>query len=299
MRRGLHQRDMSDVWLKGGIGVFVTLFTLLCFYPFFYIVINSLSSAKAVRSGVFLYPKEWDLSSYVNFFKRNDIGQAFFISVARTVSGTLITLLCSSLLGYVFSQRKMLFRAFFYRLVICTMYISAGLIPWYLTMRMYNLRDSFLLYILPGAVSAYYMVLLKTYFEQLPASLEESASLEGAGVFTIFFRIVLPLSTPILATIAVYAAVGQWNAWQDAYFLVNNKNLRPVQLMLYNYLNEAERIASAMRSGAQAGENMRDAISPETVRMTIIVITVFPILTVYPMVQKYFTKGIMIGAIKG
>ena len=295
----IREQDISGLFLKIFFCIIIFVFAFLCFYPFYFIIINSISSSDAVSHGVYLWPKDLELISYQKFFQRPDIGQAYMISVARTGAGTAVTVFCCSMLGFLFTKQYMFIRTFLYRLVISTMYVSAGLIPWYLIMRLYHMQNNFLLYIMPTAVNAFYVVLLKTYFEQLPSSLEESAEIDGAGFFVIFFRIILPLSTPILATIAVYAAVNQWNSWQDAYFLVTNRTLKPLQLVLYNYLSEAERIAANMRAGGVAGEHLRYAISPETVRLTAIVVTVLPVLMVYPILQKYFTKGIMIGAVKG
>jgi len=294
-----NKRDVSDIVLKVISGIFVSVFTFLCFYPFYFIVINSISGSRAVSQGVYILPRDLDFKSFTTFFSRPDLGQAFFISIARSGIGTLLTVFCCSLLGFLFTKREMFLRAALYRLLIFTMYIGAGLIPWFLTMRSYGLQNNFLLYILPSAVNAFYVILLKTYFEQLPISLEESAELDGAGFFVIFTRIIMPLSTPILATIAVYSAVGQWNAWQDTLFLVRDRNLRPLQFVLYNYLNEAEKIAQQMRGGMTNVDQTRFVISPETVRMTAIVVTVFPVMLVYPFLQKYFAKGIMIGAVKG
>jgi ABC-type glycerol-3-phosphate transport system permease component len=178
------------------------------------------------------------------------------------------------------------------------MYLNAGLIPWYLVMRLYKLNNSFFLYIIPSAIVAYYVVLLKTYIEQLPQSLEESAKLDGAGYLTIFIKIIFPLSTPIIATIAVFASVGQWNTWYDNYFLVQNPQLRTLQLILYDYLNEANAIAQASIEDINRGMAVTE-LTPTSVRMTITMVATLPILFVYPRMQRYFIKGIMMGAVKG
>ena len=277
--------------------MFCIFFAIICIYPFYYIIINSVSGATAVLKGVYFWPQDLTFINYQKFFEGSDIVQAFFISVLRTALGTALTIACCSFLAYLFTKKEMLFRTFLYRALVCTMYLSAGLIPWYITMRTYHLQNSFLLYVLPSAINAYYIVLLKTYFEQLPAELEESAMLDGAGLFTIFGRIIIPLSKPIIATVSLFSAVTQWNSWQDAYFLVTERSLKPLQLVLYNYLNEAERLAQSMRSGATA--SVAKMLSPESIRMAAIVITVIPILLVYPSLQKFFAKGIMMGAVKG
>lgn len=280
--------------------IIISLFTLMCIYPFYYVIIYSISDpVKASLEGVFLLPRDLNFITYQNFFKRGDLAGAYFISVSRTVIGTVLCVVFSSMFAYLVTKKEMPGRKFVYRFVIITMYMNAGLIPWYLTMKAYHLRNSFLLYIIPFAINAFYMILVKTFIEQLPASMEESASLDGAGFFTIFFRIIMPLTKPIVATIAVYCAVGIWNAWQDNYFLVSNPRLQTVQMILYNYLNNAQSIAMSMKNAPVTGKTAPPVLTPQSVQMTMIVLSVVPILMVYPFLQKHFTKGIMLGAIKG
>lgn len=280
--------------------VIVTIFTLACFYPFFYVLISSLSDPKAVSQGVFLWPVRPTLTTYKQIFAKGDVPNAFLVSTARTVVGTLLCVLASSFFAYLVTKKEMLFRRFFYRLVIITMYFSAGLIPWYITMKMFGLKNSFLLYVLPGAVNAFYIILVKTFLEQLPPSLEESAALDGAGIFTIYRRIILPLSKPILATIAVYCAVAQWNSWTDNFFLVTNPKLQTLQLILYNYLSQAQVLANSMKNSlGMAGTIKLDSITPQSIQLAITIVSVIPIMVVYPFLQKQFAKGIMMGAIKG
>lgn len=279
----------------------MTLFALICIYPFYYMLIYSLSDPSQVARGVYFFPLGFDASSYTNLLKQDDLINAYFISVARTVCGTLICIFSTSLLAYLVTKKQMFLRKFVYRYVIITMYMNAGLIPWYVTLKSYGLKDSFLLYILPGAVNAFYMILVKTYIEQLPASLEESAEIDGAGFFTVYMRIILPLCKPIIATIAVYAAVGNWNAWMDNYFLVRSAKLQTLQVILYKYLKDAQSLADSMRTGNTLADTPMEttALTPENIRMTITIMSVVPIMAVYPFLQKYFIKGIMIGAIKG
>jgi ABC-type glycerol-3-phosphate transport system permease component len=179
------------------------------------------------------------------------------------------------------------------------MYFNPGLIPWYLTMKAYHLNNNFLLYIIPSAISAYYVVLLKTFFEQMSPSLEESAKLDGAGIFTVFLKIVFPLSKSIVATIAVFASLGQWNEWFSNYILVSDPKLQTLQLILYNYLNEASAIARRMMENKSNTSDVKRKITPTAIRMTITMVVTIPILFVYPFMQKYFVKGIMLGAVKG
>ena len=182
-------------------------------------------------------------------------------------------------------------------LVIC-MYVSGGLIPSYLTIKYVGLMNTFWVYIIPWAVNAYNVILVKTFVEQLPASVEESATLDGAGVFTIMFRIILPMSLPILATIAVYSSVAQWNSWFDNHlYTAMDEDLTTLQYMLYNYLNQAERLSQLLSEGQNI--NSEQMLTPKGVRMTVTMITVVPVICIYPFLQRYFVKGIMIGAVKG
>ena len=176
------------------------------------------------------------------------------------------------------------------------MYVNAGLIPWYITMKGLGLKNNYLLYILPFAISAFYVVLYKTYVEQIPPALEESAQIDGASYFKSFIRIIFPVSKPIVATITIFSAVSQWNSWQDNLYLVNNKNLITLQLLLYNYLNSNTASGLASRISQVSS---RSTITPVAIKMTICMITAIPIIIVYPVMQKYFVKGIMLGAVKG
>jgi putative aldouronate transport system permease protein len=274
------------------------LLILLSIYPIWYIFITSVSLDS--ESAHFFLPGGFTLEHYAQVFRMEGVLPAILISVLRTLAGTGLTVLSCMLLGYLFSKPEMPFRKAMYRALIVTMYVSGGLIPSYLVMRAYGLQNNFLVYILPMAVSAYYVVLIKTFVEQLPAAVEESAKLDGAGTMTIFFRIILPMSLPIIATIAVYAAVAQWNSWFDNHiYTFTEKRLLTLQYLLYTYLKQAEVLAKQIATSPDASEHLVAALTPKSVRMTITMITVLPVLCIYPFLQRYFVKGIMIGAVKG
>lgn len=284
--------------------IFVILFAIICVYPFYYIAIYSISDPTLVKRGIFLLPKGFSLVTYASIFARGDILKALTISTLRTVIGTAITIMCTFFLSFLVTRKEMWGRKFIYRYAVLTMYFSAGLLPWYITMKLYNLDNTFLLYVIPGAINAYYMILMKTYIEQIPDSLEEAAEMEGAGLIALLFKIIMPLSKPIIATCVVYCAVGQWNSWQDNFFLVSNKNLTTLQLILQNYINESDKIAKLIQSANNAGSmssaaNAAKAVSSQSIRMTVIMMVTLPVMLVYPFAQKYFTKGIMMGAVKG
>ncbi|AZN43927.1 carbohydrate ABC transporter permease [Paenibacillus albus] len=277
----------------------LTLFSLLCIYPFYYIFIYSISDSQEAMTGVTLLPKSFTLISYTKVFQFDGILNATFISVARTVIGTLLTTFLCSLFAYLMTVQQFPMRKFFYRFLVITLYFNAGLIPWYLLMKQLHFNDSFLLYVVPGAINVFYIILIKTYIEQLPKSLEESAKIDGAGYFTIYAKIIIPISTSILATIAVFTAVDQWNNWFDNYILVSDKHLQTLQYELYRYVTQASTLARQSGMEINRGGAAQQFMTPQTVRMTITMVVTLPILCVYPFMQRYFVKGIMMGAIKG
>ena len=280
--------------------VMVVLFScifFICMYPFYYIFIASISDPDVLQKTTLTwYPLKPTLANYKQILRLDGIPLSFAISLLRTVIGTTITLYFTSILAFTLTKDKLPGRNFFYKIAIISMYINAGLIPWYLTMRNLGLKDSFLAYILPTAVSAYSMILIKTYMESVGNDIQESAMIDGAGYYKIFWSIMLPVCKPVLAAIIVFTAVGQWNSWTDNLLLVNNLNLKTLQLVLLDYLNQATNIANNARNGGTVSGN---AISPFAIRMTITMVVTFPILLVYPFMQKYFINGIMVGAIKG
>lgn len=277
--------------------LFFVCIIILCAYPLWYVLVQSLSGEIVSGEGV-VWPYKFTLRNYQQVMQLKGLSGAFKISALRTIIGCVVTVLCCMLLGYLFSKKEMPYRKLLYRMLVICMYVSGGLIPNYLTVKYMGLMNTFWVYIIPWAVNAYNVILVKTFIEQLPASVEESAMLDGAGVFTILFRIVLPMSLPILATIAVYSSVAQWNSWFDNHiYTALDENLTTLQYMLYNYLNQAERLSQLLAEGKNL--NSDQMLTPKGVRMTVTMITVIPVLCIYPFLQRYFVKGIMIGAVKG
>lgn len=280
------------------------LFTLLCIYPFYYLIINTISANDMSANGFINFlPQKLHIRNYIEVLKLRGLSQAAVISVLRTAIGTFCTVLASAFIGFMFTQQKMWKRKFWYRFLIVTMYFNAGLIPVFITMRIIGLTDSFWVYVIPVIVQPFNIILVKTYIESIPPSLQEAAEIDGAGIFTIFFRIMLPLSRPILATIAIFAAVGQWNSFQDTLIYVTNQKLYSLQYVLYQYINQANALAQLIRNSTNMSNDVMMALAtkqtPTSVRMTVSVIVVIPILFVYPIFQRYFVKGIMIGSVKG
>ena len=283
------------------LGLFFTLFTLICIYPFYYLIINTISANDISANGqIMFWPKGIHLQNYVDVFKIPDLASAAIVSLARTVLGTLGAVLGAAYLGFMFTQQKVWARTFWYRFTIITMYFNAGLIPWYITMRNLHLTNNFLAYVLPAIVQPFNIILVKTYMESIPLALQEAAEIDGASVMKIFMKIMLPLAKPIMATIAIFAAVGQWNSFQDTLILMTKPALYTLQFLLYQYINQASSLAAMIKNGTVVStSSLATMQTPTSIRMTVSVVVILPILMVYPFFQKYFVKGIMIGSVKG
>ena len=230
----------------------------------------------------------------------NDLGNAFLVSVSRTIIGTFLMVLASALAGYLVTKQEMWHRKLWYRFLVITMYFNAGIIPVYLNFLMLGLTDNYLVYILPGIVAPYNIILVKTYIESIPAELEESAYIDGAGFMTVFRRIVFPLCKPILATITIFGAVGHWNSFTDSLiYMQNSPKLYTLQHRLYVYLNSSSNLDSIMNNTTAATAAMQQQMNMKVIKYTVSMVTIIPILLVYPFLQRYFEKGIMLGAVKG
>lgn len=283
---------------------FFTVFTISCIFPFYYIFINTISDNELVKSGaITLLPKGLTIANYVQMGKVNDLWSSVFITFARTVLGTALMVFTSAFAGYLVTKQEMWHRKFWYRFLVVTMYFNAGLIPWYLNMAMLGLTDNFLAYIIPGIVSPYNIILVKTYVESIPAEIEESAFMDGAGYWKIFYKIIWPLSLPILATIAIFGAVGHWNSFQDSLILnANSPQLYTLQHRLYIYLNQSSNLGALVSgpgSTASDAAALAGQMNTKILQYTISMVTIIPILCVYPFMQRYFVKGLMLGAVKG
>lgn len=276
------------------------LFAFICVYPFYYIFINTISDNKLSEKGAVIWlPKGIHFQNYIDAFRIPDIANAAFISVARTVVGTTLAVIVSAFLGYMFTSKTLWKKRFWYRFVVVTMYFNAGIIPWYLTMMNLRLTNNFLGYILPAIVSPFYIILTKTYIESLPQELREAAEVDGAGILKVFWKIILPLSKPIMSTIAIFAAVAQWNSFQDTLLLMTRENLYTLQFILYRYLQSSNSLSAIVNATSGAASMLARAQTQTSIRMTVTIIVALPILLVYPFFQRYFVKGVMIGAVKG
>ena len=299
----MHRLTWQDVIFNICNYGFFSIFTLSCIFPFYYIFINTISKRSYVASGqITLWPKGINLQNYIDILKVNDIFQAFSVSLARTILGTALMVAATGLIGYLVTKQEMWHRKIWYRFIVITMYFNAGIIPWYMNMSMLGLTDSFAAYIIPGIVAPYNIILVKTYIESIPSELEESAFMDGAGFLVVFTKIIWPLSKPILATIAIFGAVGHWNSFTDSLILMQgNPELFTLQHLLYNYLNSGSNLEGIMSSGntTALGNLMENMVNGKVIKYTVSMVAIIPILLVYPFMQRYFEKGIMLGAVKG
>ena len=306
------KRSAGDWVFEIAVIVFFSLFTFICIFPFYYLLINTVSDNDLVTGGrVNFYPMLKNaegqavfgiqLENYLALLKVQDMGSSLLVTVVRTLLGTALMVFTSAWAGYLVTKQKMWKRSFWYRFLVITMYFNAGLVPWYMNMLMMGLTDNFLAYIIPGMVAPYNIILVKTYIESIPSSLEESAVIDGASTLKVWVKIILPLSVPILATIAIFGAVSNWNSFQDSLLLMNNRpDLYTLQHRLYIYLNSSSNLGAMMSQGGtvseQAAANM---LNQRVIQYTVSMVSIIPILLVYPFMQRYFVKGIMLGAVKG
>lgn len=290
-------------WIKEEIaynlvaGLFFIIIAFICAYPFYYLLICTISDNHLVEAGAITWrPINIHFKNYLKVLSVDNLGSSAILTVTRTVVGTALSLIVTSYAAYFFTKEEMWGRKIWYRMCVATMYFSAGMIPIYLNNKMLGLINTFWIYVIPGMMSVYNMILIKTSMEAMPPDLEESAYLDGAGYLTRFIRIVLPLQKPILATVALFSAVGHWNDFFTTKLYITNTKLYTMQFLLHELLNQ---IASASQQITMDNAEMANQITPTGIRLTLTAFVVIPVMCIYPFVQKYFVKGIMMGAVKG
>jgi putative aldouronate transport system permease protein len=272
---------------------------IITLYPFYYVLILSFNNGlDAMRGGIYLWPREFTLDNYKMFLNDQTWSTALIVTVMRTVIGTILSLFFTCLVAYGLSFEKLLFRRFYMLLVIICMYFSGGLIPYYMTLKYIGLLNNFMVYIIPTLINFFFVLVAISFFQDIPKEMRESAMLDGASEITILTRIILPVSTPLLATIALFIGVGHWNSWFDSAFFVNDENLRTLGYLMMEIINKSQISASTGGTAALAAASNQSTTST-SVQMTAVIIAIAPIICVYPFLQKYFVKGIMIGSVKG
>ncbi|MDR1538743.1 MAG: carbohydrate ABC transporter permease [Clostridiales bacterium] len=275
--------------------IIITLLCMTCILPFIHLAAKSVSSNTAVLSKkVFLWPKGFTLSAYQAIFRDGQLTRSMFYSVEVTVLFTIIGMIATTCAAYPLSVKRLRGRSAFSLIILFTLYFTAGLIPEYLLLQQLGILNTMWALVLPLAFSPYNMLIMKSFLEAtIPDSLEEAAFLDGANHFQILLKIILPLSKPILATLSLFYAVGRWNAYADAKYYITKKALQPIQYMLYNMILNSSSDAISLSESAAATS------TPEVLQSATVMFATLPIICIYPFVQKYFVKGVMIGAVKG
>lgn len=276
--------------------IFMILFVIITLYP----VLNTLAIAfndgtDALRGGIYLWPRKWTLKNFMTVLQKDNLLIGAVVTVARTVIGTLFALAANAILAFIVSRKRFLFRKQLSLFWVITMYVNGGMIPVFLLYKGLGLTNSFWVYVIPGMVSAFNMLVIRTYMNGIPDSLEESAQLDGAGYTTIFLKIISPLCKPVYATIALFVAVGQWNSWFDA-MLYNrmSSNLTTLQYELMKLLSSVTNQGGSLESM----KNAAGAVTPTSIRAAATILTMLPIICIYPFLQKYFVAGLTLGGVK-
>lgn len=273
--------------------IFMIFFIAIIALPLWNIVALSFNDAgDSIKGGIYFFPREFSLESYMTVFEDKQIYKAFIISVAKTIVGVVLHTLFTSIVAYGISKRNLMGRGIYIKMGVMTMFVSGGMIPTFLLFKQLGLLNSFWVYIIPVLFSFYDMVILMNFFRGIPEALEESASIDGANPLTIFVRIILPLSLPVLATIALFHGVYQWNDYMTANIYVDNRALYPLQMLLYRIVSE--NLSPAVATGTNVVRNT----TSQSMQLATMVVTTVPVVVAYPFLQKYFIQGMTLGSVK-
>ncbi len=278
--------------------VSVAIVFLVCFYPFYLSIVLAFNQGRdALLGGIYLWPRKPTVENFAKILHDPEWMNALAITALRTVIGTVVTVLLTSLVSYGLSSRELKFRKFYLGLTIFALYFSGGIIPYFAVLRAFGLINNFLVYVIPGAVNLFFVLVSISFFQSIPKELAESARIDGAAELRIFTQIILQISKPLLATIAIFTAVGQWNSWYDTAFLTQDKSLHTMGYMLMSIINQDT--MTQMTAVSAAASTANQAITNLSLQLAAMVVAVGPILIVYPYFQKYFITGLTLGSVKG
>ncbi len=277
-------------------GIFMIAFVVITLYP----VLNTLAislndGTDALRGGIYLVPRVFTTKNYVTVLQKDNLITGAIVTVARTIIGTLLALVTNAILAFIVSRKNFIFAKQISLFWVITMYVNGGLIPTFLLFKALGLTNSFAVYVIPGMVSAFNMLVIRTYMKGIPDSLEESAQLDGAGYTTIFLKIISPLCKPVYATVALFVAVGQWNSWFDA--MLYNRMSNDLTTLQYELMKLLSSVTNQSAS-AESMKNSNGTVTPTSVRAAATIITMLPIICIYPFLQKYFVTGLTLGGVK-
>ncbi len=290
------RRPVSDVIFEIFVVLFLTIFVIVTLYPVINTVALSFNDGiDAVRGGIYLWPRKFSMKNYQTVFAMQNIWVGARVTVLRTIVATFTSLFANALLAFVVSRKRFLFKSQLSLFWVITMYVNGGMIPIFLLYKNLGLTGTFHVYWIPGMISAFNMLVMRTYMEGIPESLEESAQLDGAGYWTIFKDIISPLSKPVYATVALFIAVWQWNSWFDA--MLYNRMKTEYTTLQYELMKLLSSVMQQSGS-ADSAKNSANTITPITIRAAVTVATMLPIILLYPFLQRYFVTGLTIGGVK-
>jgi len=295
------KESVPDRIFLTAIHLLFALVIVVCVYPLYYCIVISLNEGQdALRAGIYFWPRMFTLDNYRAVFKDSLILDAYFITVMRTVVGTIAVVLFNAIFAYALSRNELKFRKVYIYIGMFTMYFWGGIIPLYILLRTIGLLNSFWVHILPNLSGFFTILIFIAFFREIPESIIESARIDGANEFLVLVRIVLPMSTAVLATIALFAAVGHWNSWIESYLYISNPKLQTLPYLLVRMINQGlaeERMRSQGLMMAWSANT--STITANSIRLATMIVAIVPIMLSYPFLQKYFVKGMMIGAVKG
>ncbi len=292
----MRKRNPADILFDAIVYVLLTILLFLVAYPFWYVLIVSLNNGQnTAAGGMYWLPRDFVLDNYLSFFTDAKWLNGLKISVLRTSVGTFFGVLITTLVSYGLSFPDLLFRKVYMSILVVSMYFSGGIIPYYLLLREIGLLNTFWVYVIPGALSVFFVLVGISFFSEISPSLRESALIDGASEVAVFLRIIVPISMPFVATIILFLGVGHWNNWFDSAFFMRKKELRTMAYLMMEVINKTQ-INSNMNA---ADMGMRtNVVTPLSIQSAAMMISILPILCIYPFLQKYFVKGIMVGSVK-
>ncbi|GGD89769.1 carbohydrate ABC transporter permease [Paenibacillus nasutitermitis] len=293
---------LEDIFVDGLVYSVLLVLCVATIYPFYYSLIISFNEGiDATKGAIYLAPRKFSLENYEVVFANDQLMRGFIVTIARTIIGTIVSVFCTGLFAYSLTYKNLYFKKFYMAVIIVSMYFSGGLIPFFFLLKSLYLINTFWVYIIPGLIGSFNVLLMMSFFREIPESLIESARIDGAAHLRIFYKLVLPLSAPIFATIALFTAVGHWNSWFDAAYYTSDKSLKTISFWLMdlnNKVNFTSGGGSGQMDGGRSATYATYSYTAQTIRMAAMVIVIVPIVCVYPFLQKYFVKGIMLGSVK-
>ncbi|OXS56500.1 ABC transporter permease [Cohnella sp. CIP 111063] len=289
----------GDKIMKTVIYILLSILAFITFYPFWNSLVLSFNvGSDTAIGGITFWPRQFTFENYEIVFKEKHIFQAYFITIVRTVVGTALAMFFTSMFAYAMSKKGIVFKKTYTILAVFTMFFNGGLIPYFIVVYNLQLYDTFAFLVMHGMISVYNMIIFRTFFMSLPDGLEESAKIDGASNFGIFFRIVLPLSGPVIATLSLFTAVFLWNDWFIPAIFISTQDLIPLQTLLVQIINAGTTASLMSNLNSHAASMVANSVTVKSLQMATMMVATLPILMVYPFLQKYFVKGVLIGSLK-